>query len=68
MTDTDWSARARREAAAIIAEADLHRRTDYAELVSLVAIGWLQGVNYGTHDTLALAEDAFARLAEDLKA
>jgi len=64
----DWQGRARREAVAILAEA-LPQAThldDYQTMIGLVAIGWLQGVSYGTHDTMALAEQAFARLQADL--
>jgi len=67
MSGIDWQARARREAAAIIAEA--HPNTsvqEYPALVSLVAIGWLQGVNYGSHETLAAAEEAFDRARAEL--
>jgi hypothetical protein len=35
-------------------------------LVALLAVAWLQGVNYGSHDTLAHAEAAFDRLRESL--
>ena len=45
MSGIDWQARARREAAAIIAGAypNLTTRDTYEAFVSLVAIGWLQG-------------------------
>jgi hypothetical protein len=65
----DWSARARREAAAILSEAvSAHGATagEYRILINLVALGWLQGVNYGAHEALGLAEDAFSRLKADL--
>ena len=67
MSGIDWQARARREAAAIIAGAlpDVTGRT-YEAFVSLVAIGWLQGVNYGSHETLAAAEEAFDRARAEL--
>jgi len=59
----DWQARARREAAAIIAGAlpDVTGRT-YEAFVSLVAIGWLQGVNVGSHETLAAVEVGFEEM------
>jgi hypothetical protein len=64
--ETDWPGRARREAAAVLDGCELvspyHRDT----LVSLLAVAWLQGVNYGSHDTLAHAEAAFDRLRESL--
>jgi hypothetical protein len=67
MTATDWAARARREASAILAQALPTSSTeDYALMVGLVAVGWLQGVNYGSHETLTIAEDAFRRLQADL--
>lgn len=60
---TDWKARAEREAAAIIAAALPNALvSEYPTMVSLVAIGWLQGANYGSHETLALTEDAFDAL------
>lgn len=61
----DWQARAEREAAAILAETLGTQTTaglSYTNLVGLVAIGWLQGANYGTHETLHEAEAAFDRL------
>jgi hypothetical protein len=55
-----WKARARREAAAIIAEAMPNTSVeDYARTVELVAIGWLQGANFGAHDTLGRFDAAF---------
>jgi hypothetical protein len=66
MTETDWAAQARREASAILAQALPTTSDDYALMVGLVAIGWLQGVNYGSHETLTIAEDAFRRLRADL--
>lgn len=60
---SDWQARAEREAAAIIARAVPNSSLEnYQTLLSLVAIGWLQGVNVGTHETLHDAEDAFDAL------
>lgn len=70
---TDWKARAEREAAAIIAEAQTGSAVwpdgsvvSYANLVSLVALGWLQGANYGDHARLSLIEDAFDELRASL--
>lgn len=63
----DWKARAEREAAAIIAEALPNASFEnYARMVDLVAIGWLQGCIYGTHATLSDYENAYAGLREAL--
>jgi len=66
----DWQARARREAAVIVTNAvplvHASAPAQYDRLVSLVAIGWLQGVNYGSHETLAAAEEAFDRARAEL--
>lgn len=67
MTADEWMHSAEREAAAIIAGAYPNSaRSDYDAVISLVAIGWLQGVSYGTHVTMRDAEEAFGRLKEDL--
>jgi hypothetical protein len=64
----DWKHRAEREAAAIIAQALPNVAIqDYGRMVDLVAIGWLQGVSYGTHATMEDAERAFDRLKHDLE-
>lgn len=64
---SDWQARARREAAAILDECQARVAGEsYQALVGLVAIGWLQGVNYGTHATLADVEAGFERLQAEL--
>lgn len=72
---TDWRARARREAAAILEEVTLTvPRTDVSHamtcdrdtLLGLLAIAWLQGVNLGSHETLHMAEQAFDRLRDEL--
>ena len=60
MSGIDWQARARREAAAIIAEAPPAQ--DYPTLLALVAVGWLQGVNVGSHETLAAVEVGFEEM------
>lgn len=63
----DWKSRAEREAAAIIAEALPNTSLEgYERIVALVAIGWMQGVNYGSHVTLEKAEEAFERLQASL--
>jgi hypothetical protein len=63
---SDWAARARREAAAIVVEA-MHPRRDwpplsYDTIIDLVALGWLQGANYTDHVRLNQVEDAFDEL------
>ena len=63
---TDWKARAEREAAAILAETDAGPHESYERLVALLAVAWLQGVNYGSHDTLAQVEASFTRMAAEL--
>lgn len=60
--DDDWKARAEREASVIVAEAAPNPPWTYERIVSLVAIGWLQGNICGTHETLASAEQAFDRM------
>ena len=67
VTSVDWKARAEREAAAIIAGMDavtLPLTRD--EIVSVLAVAWLQGVNYGSHETLADVEQGFERLRASL--
>ena len=58
-----WRARAEREAAAILAESmpseTVYALGSYSQLVTLVAIGWLQGANFGAHDTLEHIDRAF---------
>lgn len=67
MSVTDWGSRARREAAAILAEVDAVGPTvSYDTLIGLMAVAWLQGVNLGSHETLEVVETSFARLAADL--
>ena len=67
MTADEWRSRASREAAAIIAGAYPNTSVEnYPAMIDLVAIGWLQGVSYGTHETMRDAEAAFDRLREDL--
>jgi hypothetical protein len=66
----DWSARARREAAAIIAEAEptahLRPTSDYDRLVTLLAACWIQGANYGAHEGIEAMGEAFRELKADL--
>ena len=60
----DWKARAEREAAAILSQipALATMNPTYEQTVALVAIGWMQGVNFGSHYTLEKAEEAFERM------
>jgi len=62
LSSSDWQGRARREAVAICNEVSVSRSVAYDDLIGLMAIAWLQGVNLGAHDTLRLSEQAFARL------
>jgi hypothetical protein len=65
--ETDWKARAEREAAAIIAEAMPNTAMQgYETTVALIAIGWLQGASFGCHSALGHVDAAFARLRESL--
>lgn len=66
---TDWKARAEREAAAILHESGYlpgGGYSTYPAILSLCAIAWLQGVNYGEHETLSHVEDAFDELRATL--
>lgn len=66
-----WKARAEREASVILAQTSYDREltvrpATYPTLVSLLAIAWLQGANFGAHDTLGRFDQAFDRLRESL--
>jgi len=65
---SDWAGHARREATAVLTEAQCVRNGYYTydDLVTLCAVSWLQGVNYGSHETLRQAEDAFDALKASL--
>lgn len=66
-TDTDWKARAEREAAAILAEYPfVTGMLSYDNLVSLLALAWMQGVNLGSHETLARVEEGFEEMRATL--
>ena len=65
MVGVDWKARAEREAAAILDGMTVHV-SSRNDLIPLLAIAWLQGMNLGVHETLADAEQAFERLRESL--
>jgi hypothetical protein len=65
----DWKARAEREAAAILANTGYVYGLTGAtrdSLTALLACAWLQGFNLGSHETIAMAEDGFARLRAEL--
>lgn len=73
MSEQDWKARAEREAAAIIDGLGFEGIgigraviTNRAEVITLLACAWLQGVNLGCHETLAAAEMAFERVQAEL--
>lgn len=64
----DWKARATREAAAIVDGRGVNATgSTYDLLIRFVALGWLQGYDYGSHEALSKSEDAFARLMEELR-
>jgi hypothetical protein len=65
-TSFGWTDRAAREAAAILDGHGLVQAFNRDTLISLLSVAWLQGVNYGSHETLASAEQAFDRLRETL--
>jgi hypothetical protein len=48
---TDWRARAEREAAAVLDQSRLPLTTR-DRLIVLLAIAWIQGVEFGLHDAL----------------
>jgi len=64
--NTDWQARARREAAAMLDGYGLVTAFNRDTLIGLLAVAWLQGTIYGSHETLAHAEQAFDRMRESL--
>ena len=62
MTD-DWTRRAEREAAAILYGCGTYYSGPTREnLVALMAAAWLQGVNVGSHETLAAVEVGFEQM------
>ena len=68
MSEQDWKARAEREAAALLDSAGLYGTWQLSRdsLITLVAAGWLQGANLGSHETLAAVEMAFERVQAEL--
>ena len=65
-TSAGWKARAEREAAAILDGYGLVAAFNRDTLIGLLAVAWLQGTIYGSHETLAHAEQAFDRIRETL--
>jgi hypothetical protein len=67
-TSAGWKARAEREAAAILDEigASYVQAFNRDTLVSLLGLAWIQGTIYGSHETLARAEQAFDKMRDSL--
>lgn len=65
---SDLAGHARREAAEVIAGAMDKTSGTYSwpDLVTLCAIAWLQGANYGGHESLRLLEDALDEVKASL--
>ena len=69
MSGIDLLARARREGVAVLdgsGALNPPTATSRDVIVALLAVAWLQGVNYGSHETLAAAEEAFDRARAEL--
>jgi hypothetical protein len=68
MSEQDWKARAEREAAAVLDSTGwaTYSTSQRGDLVALLAATWLQGVNLGSHETLAAVEMAFERVQAEL--
>ena len=63
----DWKSRAEREAAAILNGANPYERPGYitySRVVDLVALGWLHGAIFASHQDLSALEEG----ADDVKA
>lgn len=68
MTSDEWKHRAYAEVHAIISADGIGQRSvAFDDLVTLMAIAWLQGVDLGCHETLADAERAFENLRAELQ-
>ena len=65
---SDLQGRARREAVAVLSGAQCVRNGYYSydDLVTLCAVTWIQGANYGLHEELADTEDALDALKASL--
>ena len=65
---TDWKARAEREASAIVDELGVPWGLPLSRehVVSMLAIAWLQGTDFGTHSTLHEVAQAFEKARAEL--
>jgi hypothetical protein len=65
---SELAGRARREASAVLSCASCIRDGYYSydDLVTLCALSWIQGANYGLHEELAESEDALDTLKASL--
>jgi hypothetical protein len=65
---SELAGRARREASAVLSGASCVRNGfySYEDLVTLCALSWIQGANYGLHEELAESEDALDTLKASL--
>lgn len=71
MSAVDYKAYATREAAVVLDESGIVSGAgtfgmNRDELLTLMAMCWLQGANYGSHETLALIEADFQRVRAEL--
>jgi hypothetical protein len=65
----DYKAHATREAAVVLDECDsaiYFPGVSRDVILTLMAACWLQGANYGSHETLALIEADFQRVRAEL--
>lgn len=69
MAATDFTARANRAAAELLAAHPIATGVgEHDRLVSLLAMAWLHGYKHGTDDTMREAEQAMKNLVGDLVA
>ena len=66
VTSDEWRHRAHVEAQAILASTGITRSVSFDDLVTMMAVAWLQGVDLGSHETLAEVERAFSNMREAL--
>ena len=59
MTSDEWRHRAHVEVQAILSAAGIGRSVSFDDLVTMMAVAWLQGVDLGSHETLAEVSRAF---------
>jgi hypothetical protein len=65
---SDLKARAERAAAAIVAEYDVHLpNVPYELVVSLIAVGWLEGSQDGIESAVASAREIMGRPGSGLR-